>query len=110
MKYLLPRQCLLAFAVALACWIPVTSRAGGNSGQVIARFHSPKETESLSRVKPGSYVVKVCRACNQAVLVRVVKGGKGLYDYEVRKCDGCGSDDTFVGVSGEVSFKERSKR
>ena len=44
-------------------------------------------------------------------LVRIEKGGKGLYDVVAKKCNSCGSEDTYVAVAKTpVLFKEQIKR
>ena len=99
------------FVLGLALMTPSFAHAGGNSGQMIARLYAPKSADELDRIKPGETIAKVCRACNQVTLVRVMKPGKGQYDYVAKKCEDCGSNDTYVAVPRpEVSFKERVKR
>jgi hypothetical protein len=43
--------------------------------------------------------------------VRVEKPGKGAYDYVSKKCEECGSENTYVAVAKQViPFKEQVKR
>lgn len=109
MKHIKRTGALLVLGLALIT--PSLAHAGGNLGQMIAKLHAPKTAGELGQIKPGGTIAKVCRACNQVTLVRVMKPGKGQYDYVARKCEDCGSDNTFVAISRpEVSFKERIKR
>jgi NADH:ubiquinone oxidoreductase subunit F (NADH-binding) len=67
-------------------------------------------TDSAGCVE-GDSIVKICRACRNATLVRIEKGGKGLYDVVAKKCEDCGSDDTYVAIAKQnVPFKEQIKR
>jgi hypothetical protein len=111
MKLKTIRSGILAAAVGLALVIPSVTQAGGNQGQMIAKFEPLKSPKEVDQLQPGNTVVKVCRACSQVMLVRVVKGGKGFYDYEARKCEDCGSEDTYLArTNQEIPFKERVKR
>jgi len=102
--------CLIV-AVGVAANLPFTTHAGGNTGQMIARFEAAKSTGQIALLKEGDPVVKVCRGCRNVMLVRIEKGGKGLYDVVAKKCESCGSDDTYVAVAQQpVPFKERVKR
>ena len=95
----------------LIAGISTTTYAGGNSGQMIARFEPVKSVEQIAQLNEGDSVVKVCRACRMVELVRIEKGGKGLYDVVAKKCGSCGSDDTYVAVAKTtVPFKEQVKR
>lgn len=88
-----------------------TAHAGGNTGQMIAKFEPAKSAEQVQLLSEGDTIVKVCRACRNVTLVRVEKPGKGLYDVVARKCEDCGSDDTYVAITNQdVPFKERIKR
>ena len=104
------RSCV-AFALALALLTPAAVRAGGNEGQLIAKFTPVKPATESAPLNDGDTLVKVCRACGMVTLVRVQKGGKGLYDYVAKKCEDCGSEDTYVAISKlPVPFKEQIKR
>jgi len=101
----------LSLLLGLALLIPALAHAGGNTGQMIAKFEPAKSTEQIEKLKEGDTVVKVCRACKMVTLVRIEKGGKGLYDVVTKKCESCGSDDTYVAIATQsVPFKERIKR
>jgi hypothetical protein len=107
---LIQRSCAV-FALGLALLIPASAHAGGNQGQAIARFAPLKSPKDVDELKPDSTVVKVCRGCGMVTLVRVLKGGKGVYDYVAKKCEDCGSEDTYLAVSkSPVPFKEQIKR
>ena len=85
--------------------------AGGNTGQMIAKFEPAKSVEQIAELKEGDTVVKVCRACKAVTLVRIEKGGKGRYDVVAKKCEDCGSEDTYVAIAKTpVPFKEQVKR
>lgn len=102
--------CVLVVAGTLANCSTVTY-AGGNTGQVLAKFAPAKSAESLTTLSEGDSVIKICRACRNATLVRVEKGGKGLYDIAAKKCEDCNSEDTFVAIAKQrVPFKEQIKR
>jgi hypothetical protein len=101
----------LAVLMGLTLSLPIVARAGGNTGQTIARFEPAKSVEQIESLKEGDTVVKVCRACKVVTLVRVEKDGKGIYDIAARKCEDCGSDDTYVAITkSPVPFKEQTKR
>ena len=107
---LIQRSCA-AFALGLALLIPAAAHAGGNQGQMIAKFAPLKSPKDVDELKPESAIVKVCRACGMVTLVRVEKGGKGFYDYVAKKCEDCGSEDTYLAASkSPVPFKEQIKR
>src|SRR5262245_11856692 len=57
------RYCAPLLILGLAFLIPTIVRAGGNTGQVIAKFEPAKSTEQIEQLKAGDTVVKVCRAC-----------------------------------------------
>jgi hypothetical protein len=98
-------------AMGLGIALPLTSSAGGNTGQMIAKFEPVKSNVPVEDLKPGDTVVKVCRACHRVTLVRVEKGGKGLYDLASKKCEDCGSEDTYLAISKQdIPFKEQIKR
>jgi hypothetical protein len=102
--------CLLVVAGTLANF-STSAYAGGNTGQMIAKFEPAKSTEQLTGLGEGDSVIKICRACRNATLVRIEKGGKGLYDVVAKKCEDCGSDDTYVAIAKQhVPFKEQVKR
>lgn len=87
------------------------AHAGGNTGQMIAKFAPAKSTEQLTTLSEGDSVIKICKACRNATLMRITTGGKGLYDVTATKCEECGSDDTYVAIAKQnVPFKERVKR
>lgn len=111
MKIRTIQKTCFAFALGMALLIPSLVRAGGNMGQKIATFEPVKATTDLDKLKEGDTVIKVCRACGAATLVRVDKPGKGVYDYIAKKCDECGSENTYLAVSKQViPFKEQIKR
>jgi len=111
MKMKTIRQGCLAIAFGIALLCPSITRAGGNQGQMIAQFAPMKSSQEIEQLKAGDTIVKVCRACGAVTLVRVDKPGKGVYDYVAKKCDDCGSDNTYLAASKQpVPFKERSKR
>jgi len=105
------RLSCLAVLVGLSLSLPDTAHAGGNTGQMIAKFAPAKSTEQLTVLSEGDSVIKICRACRNATLVRIAKGGKGQYDVVAKKCEDCGSDDTYAAIAKQhVPFKERIKR
>ena len=107
---LIQRSCA-ALALGLALLIPAAVHAGGNQGQMIAKFAPVKSPKDLDELPADAAVVRVCRACGMVTLVRVQKGGKGLYDYVAKKCEDCGSEDTYLAASkSPVPFKEQIKR
>jgi hypothetical protein len=109
MKIKTIQQACLALALGLVLFLPVASRAGGN-GQFVAKFAPLKSSEEINALKPGDTIVKVCKDCGAVTLVRVEKGGKGLYDYVAKKCEDCGSENTYLAVSKQpVPFKEKIK-
>jgi hypothetical protein len=111
MKIKTLQQFVLALGLGLALLIPSAVRAGGNQGQSIAKFAPVKSDEEVAQLKPGDTVVKVCRACRAVTLIRVEKGGKGVYDLAAKKCEDCGSEDTYLAVTKqEIPFKEQMKR
>jgi phosphoribosylformylglycinamidine (FGAM) synthase-like amidotransferase family enzyme len=102
---------IMAVALGLALAFPLTTRAGGNIGQMIAKFEPIKSAMDLEQLKQDASVVKVCNGCKSVTLVRIERGGKGLYDIAAKKCEYCGSEDTYVAVAKqEIPFKERVKR
>ena len=102
--------CLFVMAGAIADF-STSAYAGGNTGQMIAKFEPAKSAEQLTVLSEGDSVVKICRACRNATLVRIEKGGKGLYDIAVKKCEDCNSEDTYVAIAKQhVPFKEQIKR
>lgn len=101
----------LAVLAGLALSLPVASQAGGNTGQMIAKFEPAKSAEQLTLLSEGDSIVKICRACRNATLVRIEKSGKGLYDVVAKKCEDCGSDDTYAAIAKQnIPFKEQVKR
>ena len=104
------QQGCLAVVLGLALLFPPITRAGGNQGQMVAKFAPIKSAADLDALKPGDTIVKVCRACGAVTLVRVEKPGKGAYDYVTKKCEDCGSEDTYVAVAKQfIPFKEQVK-
>ena len=102
--------CVLLVTGAMANF-SVSAYAGGNTGQVVAKFEPAKSTEQVTLLSEGDTVVKICRACRNAMLVRIEKGGKGLYDVVAKKCEDCNSEDTYVAIAKQhVPFKEQVKR
>lgn len=111
MKIKMIQQGCLSMALGLALLFPSVSHAGGNQGQMIAQFTPIKTDQQINDLKPGDTIVKVCRACGGVTLVRVDKPGKGAYDYVAKKCEGCGSEDTYLAVAKQfIPFKEQDKR
>lgn len=111
MKTKFNQRTYLSVILGLAFLIPTLAHAGGNTGQMIAKFEPVKSDQQVADLKPGDTIVKVCRSCNRVTLIRVDKPGKGVYDYVAKKCEDCGSDDTYIAVSKQViPFKERVKR
>jgi predicted RNA-binding Zn-ribbon protein involved in translation (DUF1610 family) len=111
MKIKMIQRSCLALVLGLALVLPSISRAGGNRGQMIAQFTPIKSDKELNDLKPGDTIVKVCRKCGGVTLIRVDKSGKGVYDYVAKKCDTCGSEDTYIAVSKQfIPFKEQDKR
>ena len=101
----------MALALGVVCALPLTTQAGGNLGQMIAKFEPVKSTKQIEELKQDDTVVKVCSACKSVTLVRIEKSGKGLYDVVAKKCEYCGSEDTYVAVATrDIPFKERVKR
>jgi hypothetical protein len=105
------QQTCLSVILGFAFLIPTLAQAGGNTGQMIAKFEPVKSDQQMIDLKPGDTIVKVCRNCNRVTLIRIDKTGKGVYDYVAKKCEDCGSDDTYIAVSKQViPFKEQVKR
>jgi len=105
------QACRLAVILGLALFSPHVTRAGGNQGQIIAQFTPMKSSQEIERLKADDTIVKVCRACGTVTLVRVDKPGKGVYDYVAKKCEDCGSENTYLAITKQpVPFKERIKR
>lgn len=108
---IMQRICLFIGLGLLLC-LPSIGRAGGNTpqsekGQVIATFRPVKSDQEMADIKPGDIIIKVCRDCGAATMVRVDKpGGKGVYDYVAKKCEYCGSVNTCIDVTKDsVSIK-----
>ncbi|MEI9961116.1 MAG: hypothetical protein WDM76_08250 [Limisphaerales bacterium] len=112
MKTKLIQQTCLSITLGLALLIPILVHAGGNTGQRIAKFEPIKSDQQLEQLKPGDTIVKVCLACHRVTMVRIdTPGQKGTYDYVPKKCEDCGSENTYLAVSKqEIPFKERIKR
>src|SRR5690242_4309009 len=108
-KNIIQKTCL-ALVLGVTILAPAFVRAGGNMGQKIATFE-PLKSGDTSQPKPGDTVVKVCRDCGAVIFVRVEKPGKGVYDFTAKKCELCGSENTYIGATKEfIPFKERVKR
>jgi len=111
MKNTIMQRSLIALTLGLTLALPLTTRAGGNIGQKIARFEPMKSAAEVEQLKQDDTVVKVCNGCKSVTLVRIEKGGKGMYDIVAKKCEYCGSEDTYLAVTHqEIAFKERVKR
>jgi hypothetical protein len=107
MKLKIVKQSCLALAVALSLLFPVAAHAGG-PGHTTWKF-VPMDNEQVSKLMPGDTVVKVCRGCNAATLIRVEKGA-GAYDLTNKKCEYCGSENTYLAGSQQpIPFKDRLK-
>lgn len=116
MKTKIIQHICLSFGLGLLLCLPSISHAGGNApqaekGQVIARFTPIKSDQETVNLQPGDVVVKVCRDCGAVTLVRVTKpGGKGVYDYVAKKCESCGSENTYMAVTKDsIQLKEPEK-
>jgi predicted RNA-binding Zn-ribbon protein involved in translation (DUF1610 family) len=102
---------LLVTVALVSFFTPSLAQAGGNTGQRFAKLNSPKHMDQAQQSQSGRAVANVCPACNQLMLVRVVKGGKGQYDRVAIKCEDCGLKATSLAISNKkVPFKERIKR
>jgi hypothetical protein len=78
---------------------------------MLAKLEPIKSPADMAALAEGDMVAKVCLDCKQVTLVRVVKGGKGLYDVVAKKCENCGSENTFLAYTKtETPLKERVKR
>src|SRR3954471_22340167 len=111
MKTKIVQQTCLALTLGLALMIPSFAHAGGNMGQKIATFEPLKAGADVDKLKEGDTVVKVCRDCGAVTFVRVDKPGKGVYDFTAKKCELCGSENTYVAATKQViPFKEQIKR
>ena len=105
MKTKIIQQMCLSIGLGLLLCSPSIGYAGGNvpqadKGEVIARFTPIKSDQEIISLQPGDVIVKVCRDCGAVSLVRVTKsGGKGIYDYVTKKCDNCGSENTYMAVT-----------
>ena len=111
MKMKIVQQTCLALTLGLALIMPTFARAGGNMGQKIATFERLKTAGDADNLKEGDTVVKVCRDCGAVTFVRVDKAGKGVYDYTAKKCELCGSENTYLAVTKQfIPFKEQIKR
>lgn len=105
--------CLFIGLGSLFC-SPSISYAGGNQpqatkGEVIAKFTPIKSDQELNNLQPGDIIIKVCRDCGSVTMVRVVQPGKGVYDYTIKKCENCGSENTYMAVTKDIPFKDRPK-
>jgi hypothetical protein len=111
MKMKTVQQTCLLLTLGLALMMPAFAHAGGNMGQKIATFDRLKTAADADKLKEGDTVVKVCRDCGAVTFVRVDKAGKGVYDYTAKKCESCGSDNTYLGATKQIiPFKEQIKR
>lgn len=102
MKKKIIQQTCLVLTLGFALLSPSLAHAGGNVGQKIATFMPMKSDADVNQLQPGDIIVKVCRDCGAVEFVRVEKPGKGIYDYTTKKCDMCGSQNTYLGVTKEV--------
>jgi hypothetical protein len=101
----------LSVIMGIGLLLPAQIQAGGNTGQMIAKFEPVKSPRQLEELKAGDTIVKVCLDCHRVTLVRVDKPGKGVYDYVAKKCEDCGSTNTYLAVTKEfIPFKETVKR
>ena len=111
MKIKIVQQTCIALTLGLALFMPTLAHAGGNMGQKIATFEPVKSAADMEKLKEGDTVVKVCRDCGAVTFVRVDKPGKGVYDYTAKKCEMCGSENTYVATTKQIiPFKEQIKR
>lgn len=115
MKIKIVQRICLALGLGLLLGLPFTGYAGGNvpqgsKGNVIAKFTPIKSDQQLEDLKPGDIVLKICRDCGTATMVRVEKPGKGVYDYVAKKCENCGSENTYLCVTKEsIPLKDQVK-
>ena len=115
MKIKIIQQISLFIGLGLFFCSPSISYAGGSGqvpdkGLVIARFMPVKSDQEVITLQPGDVIVKVCRDCGAVTFVRVTKaGGKGANDYVAKKCDNCGSENTYIAVTKDTPFKDQPK-
>ena len=100
---------LLAAVLGLSLLLPAGAQAGGD-GHIVGKFAPMKSSHEIDQLKPGDTIVKVCRECGAVTLIRVTKGGKGTYDYIPKKCEECGSENTYLAVAKQnIPFKDQIK-
>ena len=100
---------LLAAILGACLLVPVAARAGGD-GHIVGKFAPMKTSHEIDQLKPGDTIVKVCKECGVVTLIRVSKGGKGTFDYIPKKCEACGSDNTYLAVAKQnIPFKDQPK-
>jgi hypothetical protein len=103
------RQSCLALALGLAIFLPAATQAGGN-GHIVGKFAPMKSNQQIDELMAGDTIVKVCRDCGAVTLIRVEKAGKGVYDYVPKKCEECGSENTYLALAKQaISFKDEAK-
>ena len=116
MKNRIIQQTCVSLGLGLLLCLPSFSYAGGDQpqatkGEVIAKFKPVKSDKDLNDLEPGDVIVKVCRDCGDVTMVRVEKAGKGVYDYLAKKCEGCGSENTYMATTKQfIPFKESEKQ
>src|SRR5262249_51888182 len=99
---------LLVAVLGIGLFLPVAAKAGGD-GHAVGTF-APMKPSQVNQLKPGDTIVKVCKECGVVTLIRVSKGGKGTYDYIPKKCEECGSDNTYLAVAKQnIPFKDQLK-
>jgi hypothetical protein len=107
MKIKIIQQVWLAIGLGLLLYLPSVSYADGDSppadkGQVIGTFTPIKSDKEIHDLRPGDIIIKICADCHSATLVRVDKSGKGVYEYTLKKCDKCGSENTYLAVTRDI--------
>ena len=99
---------LLAAVLGVCLLLPVAAKAGGD-GHIVGKF-APMKPHEIDQLKPGDTIVKVCKECGAVTLIRVTKAGKGTYDYIPKKCEECGSENTYLAVAKmKIPFKDQPK-
>ena len=100
---------LLAAVLGFSLLLPTAARAAGD-GHMVSTFAPMKSTQEINQLKPGDTIVKVCKECGAVTLILVTKGGKGTYDYIPKKCEECGSENTYLAVAKQnIPFKDQLK-
>ena len=99
---------MLAVVLGVCLLLPVAAKAGGD-GHAVGTF-APMKAQDIHQLKPGDTIVKVCKECGAVTLIRVTKSGKGTYDYIPRKCEECGSENTYLAIAKQnIPFKDQPK-